>query len=414
MTPSGRGRLRSQDGPARRRSDDGWTYVRPKRSNTAPPAPSQAATAKGTPEKGQSRSPAICCAFKAYASDQHPRQARWSAPERSSGNGGLGPWVHLPIPGKQVGDFVGGVIWKPCQHVSEPDLGIDVVHLAGFDQGVDGGGTVAARVRTGKGPVSSSDRHTSQRSFSGVVRKTDAAVVEEAGERCPAVEKVVDRLGGIVLGGEQRSLLVHPDFKLGSERPRLFTAHGKPLLRRFAINAALDLEEHLDTTYSFAGDRRLSLFHQIDKLPPAVAPAGRFKDRSRLPLRLVELVVSIKGIGLHEAHIAGKMALRMLPGTTARVMERCRWWVFAAKRPIIADIGPDPAGDSLQFREYGHRRVIGVDAFRAHDMGSYRLNNWVERHHAGADPIRQGRDIDLDPFAGIGLALAVQRLMQQG
>src|ERR1700733_10776007 len=147
----------------------------------------------------------------------------------------------------------------------------------------------------------------------------------------------------MVLSGGQRSLLAHPDFKLGNERPRSFTAHGKPLLGRFAVNAALDLEQHVDTTHSLAGDRRLSLFHQVDKLPPAVAPAGRFKDRSRLPLSLVELVVSIKGIRLHEAHIAGKMALRMLPGTTARVMERCRRWVFAAKRPVIANIGPDPA-----------------------------------------------------------------------
>jgi hypothetical protein len=228
-----------------------------------------------------------------------------------------------------------------------------------------------------------------------------------------AYEKVVNRLGGIVLGGEQRSLLAHPDFKLGNERPRSFTAHGKPLRRRFAVNAAFDLEENVDTTYSLAGDRRLSLFHQVDKLPPAVAPAGRFKDRSRLPLSLVELVVSIKGIGLHEAHIAGKMALRMFPGTTARVMERGRRRIRAAKRPVIANIGPDPAGDSLQFGQYGHRRVIGVDTFRAHDMGPDRLNNWIERHHAGADPICQCRDIDLDPFAGVGLALPVQRLMQQ-
>src|SRR3954447_7062457 len=146
---------------------------------------------------------------------------------------------------------------------------------------------MAASVRSGEGPVSSSDRHTPQRSFGGVVRKTDAAVVEESGERCPAVEKVVDRLGGIVLGGEQRSLMAHPDFKLGNERPRLFTARGKPLLRHFAVNAALDLEEHVDTAYSFAGDRRLSLFHQVDKFPPAMAPAGRFKDRSRFPLSLV-------------------------------------------------------------------------------------------------------------------------------
>src|SRR6202162_5178253 len=133
-----------------------------------------------------------------YASGQHPRQARWSAAKRSGSNGGLGLLVRLAIPGKQVGEFVGGVIWKPGQHVSEPGLRIDVVHLAGFAQGIDGGGTRPASVRSGEGPVSSSDRHTPQRPFGGVVRKTDAAVVEEAGERCPAIEEVVDRLGGIV------------------------------------------------------------------------------------------------------------------------------------------------------------------------------------------------------------------------
>ena len=62
--------------------------------------------------------------------------------KRSGSNGGLGLLVHLLIPGKQVGNFVGGVIWKPGQHVGEPGLPIDVVHLAGFDQGIDGGGTM--------------------------------------------------------------------------------------------------------------------------------------------------------------------------------------------------------------------------------------------------------------------------------
>jgi hypothetical protein len=47
----------------------------------------------------------------------------------------------------------------------------------------------------------------------------------------------VDRLGGSGFGREQGSLLAHPDFNLGNERPRLFTTSGKPLLRRltFAI-----------------------------------------------------------------------------------------------------------------------------------------------------------------------------------
>lgn len=54
-----------------------------------------------------------------------------------------------------------------------------------------------------------------------------------------------------------------------------------------------------------------------------------------------------------------------------------------------------------------------MDAFRAHDVDPDSLNNGIQCYHAGADPIRQGRGVDLDPFAGIGLALSVQRLMQQ-
>jgi len=52
----------------------------------------------------------------------------------------------LPIPREQIDDFTGGVIWKPGQHVSKPGMGIDVIHLAGFDQGIDGGSTMAAGV----------------------------------------------------------------------------------------------------------------------------------------------------------------------------------------------------------------------------------------------------------------------------
>jgi hypothetical protein len=38
------------------------------------------------------------------------------------------------------------VIWKAGQHVSKPSLGIDVVHLASFDKGIDDGGTMAASI----------------------------------------------------------------------------------------------------------------------------------------------------------------------------------------------------------------------------------------------------------------------------
>jgi hypothetical protein len=104
------------------------------------------------------------------------------------------------------------------------------------------------------------------------------------------------------------------------------------------------------------------------------------------------VVVSIKGVGLDQADIAGQVALRMLSSPVARVIEQGRRRILAAKRPVVPYIGPDPTEDSLQFCQHRHRRIVGVDAFRPHDMGTNRLNNRVERHYAGADPIRQCRD----------------------
>jgi hypothetical protein len=47
----------------------------------------------------------------------------------------------------------GRVIWQAREHVGEPSLRVDVVELGGCDQGVDGSGTPAAFVGSGKGPV---------------------------------------------------------------------------------------------------------------------------------------------------------------------------------------------------------------------------------------------------------------------
>ena len=67
---------------------------------------------------------------------------------------------------------------------------------------------MAAGIRAGKGPISSSNGHTTQRPFGGVVGETDAAIVEEARERRPAVEQVVDGLGGVVAFGGRRISII--------------------------------------------------------------------------------------------------------------------------------------------------------------------------------------------------------------
>jgi hypothetical protein len=51
----------------------------------------------------------------------------------------------------------------------------------------------------------------------------------------------------------------------------------------------------------------------------------------------------------------------MLSSPVARVIEQGRRRIAAAKRPVIADIRPDPADHGLHFRQRRHRGVVGTD-----------------------------------------------------
>jgi hypothetical protein len=178
----------------------------------------------------------------------------------------------------------------------------------------------------------------------------------------------------------------------------------KPLVRRFAVDGALDLEQDIDASHGLAGNRRLSRFRQ-EELSAAVAPTGRFKDRSQLPLGLVELVVYIKGIGLHQAHIAGKMALRVLSSPVARVVEQGRRRIRAAKRPVIANImrWTVPALISCE------RAPQGGQAMAMMTIGLDISKSWFQIHWITADGeiIRKklARGKVLDFFSGLPTCL---------
>src|SRR5262249_56071720 len=87
--------------------------------------------------------------------------------------------------------------------------------------------------------------------------------------------------------------------------------------------------------------------------------------------------------------------------------------ILAAKRAVVADIGPDATGDGLELCQYRHRRVIGMNALGAQNIASKRLNDRVERNHGGADPISERRLIDLGALAPVSLTLAIERQMEQ-
>src|SRR5688500_16212504 len=88
------------------------------------------------------------------------------------------------------------------EHVGEPGLRVDVVHLRGDDEAVHGSGAHAPAIGAGEEPRLPSERYSAQPALGSIVAQAYSAVVQEARERGPALEHVVHGLGEIVAARE--------------------------------------------------------------------------------------------------------------------------------------------------------------------------------------------------------------------
>ena len=142
-----------------------------------------------------------------------------------------------------------------------------------------------------------------------------------------------------------------------------------------------------------------------------ICPAQRLDDRRRRSARRVETVVSGIGVGLQDAGEAAQMLDRMIARAVPGVMEQRRRWVRTAERAVVADIDPGPAGGGPALREHRYGGVVAMQARRCQDMGRDQVVQRLQRRGAGADLVGQRGQAEIDPFAGVAVALPVQRLM---
>src|SRR3954453_8440964 len=93
--------------------------------------------------------------------------------------------------------------------------------------------------------------------------------------------------------------------------------------------------------------------------------------------------------------IAGAGRIRTMPG------------------PLVADIGPDPRrlGVAIARRLQLDRGVIGEDRLTAQDMTADRVGQRLQQRRRLADPVGQGRAVEVDAFALEDLRLAIERQM---
>lgn len=81
------------------------------------------------------------------------------------------------------------------EHVTQLGIRVMPVHACRVDQAHDRGGALARAQAASEQPVIPTDRDGSDQVFDAIVVRCQAAIVEVAGQRCPAPEAVVDRPG---------------------------------------------------------------------------------------------------------------------------------------------------------------------------------------------------------------------------
>jgi hypothetical protein len=240
-------------------------------------------------------------------------------------------------------------------------------------------------------------------------RQADPAVAEEAAERPPAREHVVHRLADLGVAGHAGALPAHPALELGDERGDLPLPNGEALIGGQAVDGALGGEDRVDLPHRLGGERGAGHFGQLEQLAPAMGPTRCLRDRPWFACGRVELAEPGIGIGLQDALIARQVPLRVFPGPVAGVAEHGRRRRRPREGSIVAHIGPEPPRDRPAAGEHRHCGVIAVQAFGGEHMGVDQRHQRRERGGAGADPVGDGRDAELDALSGVGLALAVQR-----
>ncbi len=87
------------------------------------------------------------------------------------------------------------------------------------------------------------------------------------------------------------------------------------------------------------------------------------------------------------------------------------WWIIARPGTLVANIGPDPGGLGLAVARRLHldRGVIREDRLAALNMAPDRIGQRLQQGRRFADPIGQGRAIQVNAVTVEYLGLAIER-----
>lgn len=184
--------------------------------------------------------------------------------------------------------------------------------------------------------VLAADRDRADRAFGDVAVDLGVTVIEEAGQRRPALAAIGERLGHRRLGRQAAQRIVDGDTQVLDQRPAMVlpvSAAGSGRLPTYLGFAGVELCDPLEQV---GGERRRAGGVVLEDLAPKMRPAGDFAD----PAAVIELVLSGIAIGLQQAGEGLELGLRMDATAIGRepVPDQCR--AGGTRCAVIDDIGP--------------------------------------------------------------------------
>ena len=131
-----------------------------------------------------------------------------------------------------------------------------------------------------------------------------------------------------------------------------------------------------------------------------VRPAGGLDQGTRSSSGIIEILVSGIGVSLEEAGISRQMGLGVLGPSIAGIVEHGRRRVRAGEGPVVAHIGPDPAGLGLPLGQDRNCGVVAMKAAGAEHMRLDERQDGLQRDANRSHGVGQCRQGNGDPFTG--------------
>jgi hypothetical protein len=185
-----------------------------------------------------------------------------------------------PVPGKQL---VETAVWPEIdemeENIGKVPVRVYAAELGGLDQRSHDGPVLRAVIVAGEECVLARKNLRAHRAFDDVGIEISAAVIEEAGQALPVLERITDGLRDGGFGRHPAELSLEEAFERVAMWRGLLAAYGASLLGALASDGLLDPVECGNAHERLRGNGGVAFPGDLEEAAPDVGPAEGERDR---------------------------------------------------------------------------------------------------------------------------------------